>query len=219
MSTPISRAARAGVAGLLGLLAACATSLPAADRAEVRVLGETVTIVAPAGLCVDPASLDVGRAGGYMLITGCDVLGATAPTAGPGLPGVLAVSVTSGDLPGSLADLETFLTGPGITTLGKSGQPNAISIRARSRTSDALYIKVRDTGPQPIPGASAEFWRVFFDAGPRLVSASLTGFADSSISDAQARAVLTELVARTRAANAVAAPAAASQVTRAASQG
>ena len=34
MSTPISKAARAGVAGLLGLLAGCATSLPAADRAE-----------------------------------------------------------------------------------------------------------------------------------------------------------------------------------------
>jgi len=213
MSTPISKAVRAGALGLLGLLAACATSLPAADRAEVRVLGETVTIVAPAGICVDPASLDVGRAGGYMLITGCDVLGATAPSAGPGLPGVLAVSVTTGDLPGTLADLETFVTGPGLVTLGKSGRPDAISIRTRSRTDDALFIKVRDTGPQPIPGAAPEFWRVFFDAGPRLVSASLTGFAGNTIGDTQAQQILSELVVRTLDANGVASPAAASQVT------
>ncbi|MSU89424.1 hypothetical protein GE300_07320 [Rhodobacteraceae bacterium 2CG4] len=219
MSTPICDPLRRGaLAGLVALLAACATSLPAPDRADVRVLGETVTIVAPQGLCVDPASLDVGRAGGFMLITDCAVIGEVAAT-GPGLPGVLTVSVTTGDLPGTLADLEAFVTGPGLLTLGKSGRPEAVSIRARSRTPEALFVKIRDTGPQPVPGAAPEFWRVFFDAGPRLVSASLTGFSDAALSDAQAQRVLSELVVRTLGANAVAAPAAASPVTGGAAPG
>ena len=67
--------ARLVLTGALAAVVGCAARLDAPDRASLRVLGETVTVVAPEGLCIDPRSVDVGRAGGFAIVGDCAVVG------------------------------------------------------------------------------------------------------------------------------------------------
>lgn len=182
-------------------LAACAVSIPAADRADVRVAGSRVTVVAPPGFCVDPQSVDVTRAGGFILFGDCAVLNASAPTGAP-LGAVVTASVANAGLPGTLEELEAFLTrSPARVTLGKSGEADKISVLGSSRRDGVLYVKVEDLGTQPVPGASPRFWRAMFEAGDRLVIGSITGFSPADLSDSVAQANLKALADATRAAN------------------
>lgn len=194
---------------------ACATSLGGADRADLRVEGARITVVAPSGLCVDPQSLDVRRAGGFLLISDC-ALFAEAPGPVEGLNGVISVAISTGGLPESLEELEAFLTGPARVALGVSGRGEDVTILATRQRPDTLAIKVRDAGPLPVPGTSDTFWRILFPAGPRLVTAVLTPFEGAPLSDAAALGLLDDLVRNTQAANP---PAAASPVTGADASG
>ena len=163
-------------------------------------MGERVAIAAPPGLCIDPASVDVGRGGGQALIVECRLVG--MPEAGDRrLDGVMRIGITTGDLPGDLAALEAFLTDEGLSVLGRSGDPEAVRLLARRLTDEALYLKVEDTGPPPFPDAAPVFWRAFFPAGGRLIGASVTGFGAGAVPDDEAVRLLQELVAAVRGVN------------------
>lgn len=200
------------VVGLL--LSACATSLIQADRAELRIEGARVTIVAPPGLCVDPTSPDVRRAGGFLLISDCTLFAAN-PGGAPQLNGVISVTVSTSGLDEDFTALEAFLTGPGRAALSRSGQGDMVTVLETRRRLDTLALKVRDPGPAPVPGTAPEFWRIFFMAGPRLTSGVLSQFEGGGMTDAEALAWLDGLATATAAAN----PAAASPVTGAAGSG
>ena len=194
MSTPISRAA-----ALCLLLAGCAVSLLAEDRVKVGVNGQDVIVAAPEGLCIDPRSVDVTRAGAFMLMGDCAVLGAES---GRIVNAVVTASVSTGGLPGSLEELRTFLTGPGVVTLGKSGELEMVSALSTRIVDDILYVEVRDEGAAPIPGTAEDFWRGFFEVSDRLIGVSVVRFEASPIPDGDARALIASLAAQTRAANA-----------------
>ncbi|QHQ36867.1 hypothetical protein [Algicella marina] len=187
---------------LVLVLAACAVSIPATDRANLRVAGERLTVVAPGGFCVDPQSVDVTKAGGFLLFGDCAVLNAVAVEGDP-ISAVISANVGTDGVPGSLEALQAFLVdGPGVVTLGKSGDPEAVKVLESDIADGILFIKIEDTGPSPIPGASPVFWRGFFEAGGRLMFGTVNGFQRGGLSDAAARELLRELAGRTRAANA-----------------
>ncbi|MEO0913754.1 MAG: hypothetical protein AAFY59_12315 [Pseudomonadota bacterium] len=185
------------------LLAACAVREVAEDRAVLRVAGSPVTVVAPAGFCVDPQSVDVTRAGGRLLFGDCAVLNGVAAEGAP-VAAVISASISEEGVPGSLADLRAFLVeGPGVVTLGRSGLPDQVRVRASAVRDGVLYIKIEDRGPSPIPGAAPVFWRGFFEAGERLVIGTVNGFG-SGLSDGASQRILKSLADGTRAANPVA---------------
>jgi len=192
-----TRICRTGVACLL--LAGCAVSLLSEDRVEVGVNGQDVVVAAPDGLCIDPRSVDVTRAGAFMLMGDCAALGGESARA---VNAVVTASVSTGGLPGTLDDLQGFLTGPGVVTLSKSGELEKVSALTTRIVDDILFIKVRDEGRPAVPGATQEFWRGFFEVSGRLIGASVVGFDTAPISDAQARGLIGSLAVRTRAANA-----------------
>ncbi len=204
----MSRKAHSGIlpkmallATLSGVLAACAVSIPAIDRAELRVQGARVTVVAPEGFCVDPQSVDVTRAGGFLLFGDCAVLNAAEPADAP-VSAVISASVSNAPLPGSIEDLRGFLVeGPGVVTLGRSGEADKVRVLSSRIRDGVLYVKIEDRGPSPVPGASPVFWRGFFEAGGRLSIGTVNGFADRRLSDGDAQALLKALADRTRAAN------------------
>ncbi|WP_112321141.1 hypothetical protein [Oceanibium sediminis] len=207
---------------LLSLLGACAAGLTARDSASLRVEGQRITVVAPQGLCIDPTSPDVGRAGGFVLIGDC-ALFTNAPEAAAELPGVMTVSISTGGLPGDIAALEEFLRGPGKSGLSRARDASSVRIIASRRTDNALFLKLSDRAPGLIPGAAQDYWRVFFPAAGRLVTGALVAFSDAEIPDSRALALLSDLENRTTAANPVIRPeapaAAASEVTEPAPAG
>jgi hypothetical protein len=202
MSTPTSDRLRrwALVPLLAGGLGACAAGMISAERASLRVEGARVTIVAPQGLCIDPQSPDVGRGGGYLLIGDCALFRKVPDRATP-LTGVITVSISTGGLDGGLDELEGFLKGPGKAGLSRVQNADSVTVLDSRRTNNALFLKIRDTSPSEIPGSSAEYWRVFFVAGTRLVTGSIVAFSDARVPDTRAIALLSELENRTSAAN------------------
>ena len=183
------------------LVAACTAVVEAPDRAVLRVEGAEVVIQTPPGLCVDPGSVDLRRAGGFLLVSDCALL-AVDPVSAPVLNGVINVAVTNGGLDQDYAALETFLTGPGRAALARGAPSEAVQVLRTRRSASSLALKVEDPGPAPIPGAAPTFWRVFFMAGSRLTSATLTQFEGPGMSDVEALGWLDALVRATMAANA-----------------
>ncbi|MEM9428196.1 MAG: hypothetical protein AAGA32_01705 [Pseudomonadota bacterium] len=202
MSTPIFDRTRSRSLTVLALalLAACATRIPAEDRAALRVAGASITVVAPDGFCVDPQSVDVTRAGGRVLFGDCALLSGEASDASP-ISAVMTASVSAAPLPGDLSALGDFLTGPGRVTVGRGSPPEAIAILDRRTEDDILFLKIEDAGSASVPGTEPTFWRAFFETGERLIFATVTTFSTAPLSDEVQQDLLRALARRTRDAN------------------
>ena len=181
--------------GLLTLASACTgVEHSAPNRAKANVAGEIVELALPVTYCFDDRTSDRNARGAFFLAVTCD--------AGPGKQNVaITISVANDGLIGDLAALERFLTSDGVALLGKSGAPDKVTVLTSRQNGSALYLKIRDRGKQPIPDAPQTFWRAFFEAGDRMIGLSVTGIAGTRLSDAQATAILSKIVAQTRAVN------------------
>jgi len=142
-------------------------------------VGRAVTIAAPAGLCIDPASTRVDAAGAFVLMRDC------AAGAGAGPPRtVLTASVSSGGLTGegdaaadSLSELGDYIATPdGLALVGRSGRSDRVRVLSRQLTRGVLFVLVEDRGPQPIAGLDRTFWRAFLEVNDRMTVLSALGF-------------------------------------------
>lgn len=188
----------------LALATGCAARLEAPGRAVLRVGGEAVPIVAPAGLCIDPTSPDVTRAGGFLLIGDCRALGLSEASA-RAFPGLLLVGLTEQRTEGGLPALQAFLSGPGKATLGRSGNASEIRLLSSRIVGDVLYIHVEDRAADPAFQAEPRFWRAFTKLGDRLLFVTALPLAKGALPDTRARALLAETIRQTRAASSPAA--------------
>lgn len=163
----------------------------APDRAAVSVAGETITIAAPPGFCVDPASTSVTGRGAFLLVSDCGLLGFRADeraASGEILGAVMTASVSANELliaEGSdttLDDLEAFaLTARGRAVLGRSGEAEATRTLQTLMRGDVLYVLVEDRGAQPMPGVEPRFWRAFLNVSGRMTALSAQGFAGAGV--------------------------------------
>lgn len=166
------------------LLAGCATgvSLSAPNRASVDVGGEPVTVAAPSGFCIDPATTTTSPNGAFSLLTDCGLLGQPGGNAPP-VAAMMTVSVSAdaalvaegGET--TLDDLDAFLATPrGRAGLGRSGDAEATRIVQSTRQGDVHYVLVEDRGSSPLPGVEPQFWRAFMTVNGRLAALSIQGF-------------------------------------------
>ncbi len=156
--------------------------------------GEVVELAVPPGYCFDRATSDRNSRGAFFLAVTCD--------AGPGKRNaVITISVSNSGLNGDLNQLETFLRTDGAPVLGKSGEPDKVSVLAARQRGGALYLKIRDRGDQPIDGAPETFWRAFFEAGDRMIGLSVAGIAGTRLDDGDATALLGAVAGHIRAVN------------------
>jgi hypothetical protein len=198
----ISDMRRAGLA--LGLVAALGACDPAAlggasDSTRVTVAGRDITIAAPPGFCVDPASTSVGAAGAFVMVSDCALLGGR-PNGRPPAGAVMTASVASatvtpaegdGEGAGSLAELERFAaTAQGRALLGRSGQGNQVRIAATRTRGGVLYMLIEDRGAQPIDGIERQFWRAFLEVQGQLAVISVLGFEGAGVGPTEGLAYL-----------------------------
>lgn len=184
---PISRLLLAAV--VVGALAGCdpATIGGGTDRVSVPVAGRSVTIAAPAGFCVDPASTNVNASGAFVMVSDCALVGGRLPEGDGGVIGaVMTASISSATGDGqtkSLADVERLAaTADGRAILSRSGRGDRVRILATRTRGETLYLLIEDRGPQPIAGVDEQFWRAFLKVDGQMTVLSVLGFEGAGVS-------------------------------------
>lgn len=198
--------AAAAAAALAGLSACDPSAVGAgADSATVTVSGRDVTVAAPPGFCVDPASTNVGATGAFVMVTDCGLVGgrgAEGDAVPAGAAMTASVSAGGGAPARSLAEIERFArTVEGRAALGRSGRPDAVRIRAARIRDDVLYLLVEDGGPQPMDGVERQFWRAFLEVEGRMTVLSVLGFEGAGVGPSEGLAYVQSFADAIRRAN------------------
>lgn len=206
----ISRAGAALVALLaLGACDPAGVAGSGANRVTVMAAGQPVTIVAPAGFCVDKRSTTVSKTGAFVLVSDCGLLGLAAPTGKPPIGAAMTATVSTeglgdgGPATQSLAALERYADTPrGRAMVGRSGQSAGVRILQSETKGDVLYLLVEDRGSkQPIAGIDKRFWRAFLEVNGRLIALSQIGFQDGGIDDQAGLTLVASFAAAIQAGN------------------
>ncbi|KIN74652.1 Dihydroxy-acid dehydratase [Sulfitobacter guttiformis KCTC 32187] len=138
-----------------------------------------VTLVPPAGYCIDPDSLSQS----FALMARCDNLGAA--TGGEGAPaGVLSVSLARSSADTPLPTAQDLAKAAGVATPRETRQSNS-------------SIIFKTTGPAPAGGLSPHHWRSVAQVGNFIMSASLFGPIDKRAVSEEGATVLEEMISRT----------------------
>lgn len=174
------------------LLAACQMSLPGSGPTRMALFGGAVTVAAPFGYCVNPASARIAEDSAVVLIGRCkdgseaDAALVTVSVGGPGSAAVLAAGGQG------LADF--FTSGPGRATLARSGRAGDVRIlRAVTSGEDFLMLLAdRSAGP---------YWRAVIGLRGRLVTVAAAGTEQVPLTAEKARRILDATLSALRAAN------------------
>jgi hypothetical protein len=191
----------------LSFLAACdPTAMGGApDRATVTVAGRNVTILAPTGFCVDPASTNVSATGAFVMISDCGLLGAAPVAEGDAdepIGAVMTASISAADGPATVAEVQSFAaTAQGRAVLSRSGRGDRVRILATRTRRDVLYMLIEDRGPQPIAGIEPAFWRAFLDVQGQMTVLSVLGFEGAGIGPTEGLALIQRFADTVQAAN------------------
>lgn len=187
------------VLGLLGLLGACDealetgggllaaiappedTALPAVPLTQALMMGGQLTLVPPAGYCIDPESLSQS----FALMGRCDAMGAA--TGGAGAPvGVMTVSIARSAKNTSL---------PSATDITE-----AINVTVPRDTREAPERTIfKTTGTPPSPDLSPQHWRGVAKVGDFTIGAALFGPEGQRAVSAEGASVLEDMLERTTA--------------------
>jgi len=152
----------------------------------VTVAGRSVVVGGPTGYCVDRAASRLAGDTPFVLLGSCASIAddVNAPT--PEQPGVLtaAVSAQGGgpSLAETLPQLEQFVrSAEGRAGLARDGQAGSVNVLSTRREGDAMFIHVRDTSTNLVPGLGSTYWRGLFEVKGRLVTVSVMEFEDQPI--------------------------------------
>jgi len=129
-------------------------------KSEIAFAGSALTVVAPAGYCIDRNSLQQDASKGFVLISRC-------PGGGGKPPALIAVTT---------APLAEGQTPPAPGVLAKASGGDAV---AHSRKNGLSLVQVANGKPD-MAGASPKRWRGAFAAGGQMVGMTLYAPPDSA---------------------------------------
>ncbi len=168
-----------------------------------------VVIAAPAGFCVDRATIDENPRGVFMFLSNCQRVDGTGQMARTPISDLLTASVSPTGLAGSdkgmkqaLDALGEFLSSPvGVFSMGKSNIDGAVKILKVKQSDVALYILLEDSAITDAAGASNRYWRAFTEVNGRLVAVSVTGYSKKDPEEKRALRIIRAFVQAIRDAN------------------
>lgn len=197
-----TRGTSAALAAILAL-AACEGGIGTGAPASVAVAGGALTVAGPAGYCVDRRLSRTGEAEAFVVLGSCAAFsrGAARP---PGTPAVLTATVSAEPAAEpERGTLERFLRSPqGRAAISRAGRAETVEILSAQSERDVLFLYIRDSSAAAEgPATDPAYWRAVFGLNGRLVTATVLAFADRPLSRDQGFDLLTDFVARLRAAN------------------
>ena len=194
----------------MGILSACAGG-PGAGMgtfgfarapASVTVASKSIVIAGPRGYCIDRSEMRDSASGAFVLLGSCASIANNARAAAPRIPGVLTASVSDevgADISASFDVLEAFFSSKaGRAALARDGKAASVTILTTLHKDGAFYLHVRDESENRAASLAAEYWRGLFDVRGRIVTVTVTGFADRPMPDAIGLATLDAFAARIR---------------------
>ena len=188
---------------LAGLAGCVAPGTPATDRAEV--LGDTMTLIAPKGFCVDPGSRREERAGSFVLWGNCAAISGDATAPKPPYRAMLTATVGpegAGPVEATFPGFERFFrSGAGRAALARSGALDDVEILKVKRSGHLLLLKIRDRSRVQGAPVSETYWRAITGLSGRITALSVLPLEGASITDAAQIRLLTDFDATIRAAN------------------
>ncbi|WP_121060671.1 hypothetical protein [Chachezhania antarctica] len=155
-----------------------------ASQAETQLAGGALTLVAPAGYCIDRNSVENGAEQSFALIARCP------GNAGAGKPPAL-ITVTT-------APMAEGQSVPGASALARASGRGAVARPGREGLS---LVQIRE-GETDIAGASPTRWRGVFAAGGQLVGLTLYAAPDSAALGDGGAALLSQIARLSRATSA-----------------
>lgn len=184
-----------GLVMILGLAACEMTSGafgPSGQPRAIAVLGNALTVAAPAGYCVDTRLVRQQSDGAVVLIGRCNGKSQQAPAVigvTVGVAGSASVLVDGGT---ALAAF--FNTPSGRAALSRTGNANSVQILKAANVNGAYTMRIAETGLD-------DYWRAVLGISGRLVTLSVQGPDGSVLPPATGQNLLNATIAAMRSAN------------------
>lgn len=168
---------------------------------RVPVLEGAVTVVPPAGYCIEPASR-LEREDSALLLAGrCEGQEALAPAVLAATVGVAGSGVGVDVAAGGAEMAAFFRSAPGRAALSARGRPGDVTVLEARGDGTAFYLRFADAGRAAAGGVQADGWRALFPVAGRLVSLSVSGTPTAPVGRDSGYALITAFAAATHAAN------------------
>lgn len=147
----------------------------------IAVADKSVVIGGPPGYCIDRGGSRIGGETAFVLLGSCASIARDAAAGAPRVPGLLTASVDKATgVPtdaAAIAQLERFVSSDaGRAAMARDGNAGSVSILDTRRELGALFVYLRDTSANSIPGLDDTYWRGFFDLNGRLITVSAVSF-------------------------------------------
>lgn len=161
---------------LAGLAPPEDTALPAVPLTQALMMRGQVTLVPPAGYCIDPDTLSQS----FAIMARCDNMGAA--TGGEGVPaGLLTVSLVRN------------LPNPTLPTADEIATASGVSTHKDARQTDTSVV-FKTSGTAPTPDLSTTHWRSVSKVGRFTMGASLFGPEGRRAVTSEGAALLEEMI-------------------------
>jgi hypothetical protein len=213
MSTPTSerRAGavriRAALASLFVLGGCVGGGGTGGAPAQAVVTSGAVVIAGPHGFCVDETATRIEGDTAFVLLGNCAAI-SNAPRADqPEVPVVLTAAVSdasdAGSIAESLEDLDGyFRSDEGRGLLSRTQDPDSVTVLSTMVEGETFLLHASDASAGAMPGVSDDYWRAYFDLGPRIVTLSVFALEDRGVAPGESLGALRAFAESVRAANA-----------------
>ncbi len=188
MSTPTSDRGHAGAAFVaLAFLAGCVGGGGTGGApAEAVVTSDAVVIRGPQGFCVDETATRAEGDTAFVLLGNCAAISGSRRADQPAVPVVLTAAVSeasdAGSIAESLGDLDAyFRSEEGRTLLSRTQDPDAVTVMETRTEGDMFLLHAGDTSAGAMEGVHSDYWRAYFDLGPRIATLSVFALEDRGV--------------------------------------
>jgi hypothetical protein len=200
-----------GLLAALPLLAGCVTGLGGGTGgapAQAVVTSDAVVIAGPPGFCVDEGATRSEGDTAFVLLGNCAAISGSARADQPEMSVVLTAAVSdasdAGSIAESMADLDPyFRSDEGRALLSRTQDPETVTVLETDAVGDMFILHASDTSEGAVEGVVPDYWRAYFDLGPRIATLSVLALEGEGVSREDSLAGLMEFVGTVQAANGV----------------
>ena len=185
------------LAGLIvcAVLAGC-SGFGGSGSKSLVVTDRGIVLSAPNGFCADLASSSLEASEAFVVYGNCAALAGATDAPAPNITSVVTVGVIAGASGGASDISEYFASDAGKALLSRQAVADDVEITDTFLRNDAVFLRVRDTGPGLLAGISDTYWRGYVPTPDAMFAITVLDFTGAPISSADGLQILSRFAAR-----------------------